>query len=133
MARISGTEVRKAAQEAGYRSGFEHRVAQQLEAAGVKYEYEPKDGILEYRVNELRKYLPDFRLPGGVLVECKGRLTAADRKKLKLVKEAWPQLDIRLVFQYNNKLNPRSKTRYSDWAEKHGFPWALREVPAEWL
>ena len=126
--------VRKAAEKAGYRSGFEHRVAQQLTAAKASFDYEPKDEVIEYEVHELRKYLPDFRLNGsGVIVECKGRLTAADRKKLKLVKTQYPKKDIRLLFMYNNKLNPRSKTRYSDWADKHGFPWALKDIPEDWI
>lgn len=88
---------------------------------------------MSYNIDETRVYLPDFRLPNGIIVECKGRLTAADRKKLKLVKEQHPDKDIRLVFMYDNKLNPKSKTRYSAWAEKLGFPWALKAVPVQWI
>lgn len=88
---------------------------------------------MEYEVHELHKYLPDFVLGNGIVVECKGRLTSADRKKMLLVKKQNPKKDIRLLFMCNNKLNPRSKTRYSDWAEKNGFPWALKRIPQEWL
>lgn len=132
MPTISKSAIRREAKEQGFRSGFELKVAGRLDELKADYEYEPKSAVLEYTVNEKRKYLPDF-VVGDIVIECKGRLTAADRKKLKLVKEQHPGLDIRLVFQYNNKLNPRSKTRYSDWAEKHGFPWALRVVPKEWF
>jgi hypothetical protein len=126
--------VRKAAEKAGFRSGFEHSVAKSLTARGADFDYEPKDEVIEYEVHELRKYLPDFRINAtGIIVECKGRLTAADRKKLKLVKQQYPEKDIRLVFQFNNKLSPRSKTRYSDWAYKNGFQWALKDIPEEWL
>ena len=99
----------------------------------ASFDYEPKDGKLSYRIEENHTYLPDFRLGNGVIVECKGRLTPKDRKKLKLVKDGHPDKDIRLVFQYNNKLNPRSKTRYSDWAEKNGFLWAVKDIPQAWL
>ena len=87
---------------------------------------------MEYEIHELHKYLPDFRI-GKMYIECKGRFTAADRKKMRLVKEHNPKKDIRLLFMSNNKLNPRSKTRYSDWAEKNGFKWAIKRIPEEWL
>lgn len=89
--------------------------------------------MLRYKVEEERKYLPDFVI-GDVVVECKGRLTAADRKKLLLVRTQHPGLDLRLVFMYpNNKLSSKSKTRYWEWAEKNGFKWADKFVPKEWL
>lgn len=86
-----------------------------------------------YKVDETKRYLPDFVLPGNVVVECKGRLTAADRKKMLLVKRQNPDLDLRLLFQFDNKLSPRSKTRYSTWADKNGFPWAVGSIPRGWL
>jgi hypothetical protein len=53
---------------------------------------------------------------------------------MKLVKEANPELDIRLLFQTpNNKITKASKTTYADWADKHGYMWAAKEIPAEWL
>lgn len=126
--------VRKAAQKAGFRSAFEQRVADGITERGGQYDYEPADELMTYKVEEVRKYLPDFRLATGIIVECKGRLTAADRKKLLLVKAQHPDKDIRLVFMYpNNKLSSKSSTRYWQWAEKHGFPWADKDVPTEWF
>lgn len=82
---------------------------------------------------ERRKYTPDFILENGIILETKGRLTAADRKKMLLVKAQHPGLDIRFVFMYpNNKLSAKSKTRYWEWAEKNGFPWCGKEVPKSW-
>jgi len=53
---------------------------------------------------------------------------------MKAVKKQWPKMDIRFVFQNaNNKLNKRSKTTYAQWADKHGFPWAHKRIPEEWL
>lgn len=132
MAGARRTKTRKDAEQAGFRSGFEARVAEQLTERGTDFDYEPKDGIMEYEIHELHKYLPDFRI-GKMYIECKGRFTAADRKKMRLVKEHNPKKDIRLLFMSNNKLNPRSKTRYSDWAEKNGFKWAIKRIPEEWL
>jgi hypothetical protein len=126
------SNTRKEAQAAGYRSGFEYTVARSLTERGVEFEYEPKGAIIEYKVDEVRRYLPDF-VVGGTRIECKGRLTAADRKKLLLVKKQNPKLDLRLLFQFDNKLSTRSKTRYSAWAEKNGFKWAVGSVPREWL
>lgn len=79
------------------------------------------------------RYTPDFTLANGVRIEGKGRFTPSDRTKLLAVKEAHPNLDLRLVFGCNNKLNKKSKERYFDWAEKHGFKYSLREVPKEWV
>jgi hypothetical protein len=49
------------------------------------------------------------------------------------VKESHPDKDIRFVFQANNKIHPKSVTRYSDWAEKHGFKYAIGEAPKDWF
>ena len=88
---------------------------------------------MEYRVEETRKYLPDFVIDKTIVVECKGRLTAADRKKLLLVKKQHPGVDLRLLFQYDNKLSTKSKTRYSNWAEKNGIPYAVESIPRSWI
>jgi hypothetical protein len=87
-------------------------------------------------------YKPDFVLPNGIIVEVKGRFTSLDRAKHKLVKKHHPELDIRFVFGWNNKLNKSSLTRYSDWCDQHGFKYAivatynkkiLASVPQAWL
>lgn len=130
MPTISRSKIRRDAKKAGYRSGFEHQVAKDLTAKGVVFDYEK--GYYEYEVRETRKYTPDFFFDSFV-VECKGRLTAADRKKLLLVKKAHPDLDIRLLFQYDNKITRTSKMRYSDWATKHGFSYAIGSIPKRWL
>ena len=58
----------------------------------------------------------------------------SDRTKHLLIKEQYPDLDIRFLFQNaNNLLRKGSKTRYSDWCEKHGFLYAHKEIPNQWL
>lgn len=116
----------------GYRSGLEERVQQELVSAGISYQYEPFK--LPYTVPESKHtYTPDIVLSNGIIIELKGRLLTADRKKMKLVKEQHPELDIRFIFSTPNaKLSKGSKTTFAMWAEKNGFPWAQKSIPAEW-
>lgn len=116
----------------GYRSGLEDKIAKQLEEAGIPYKYEQRK--IEYRVEKTSKYTPDFELPNGIIVETKGRFVVADRMKHLLVKEQHPDLDIRFVFSNSKvKLSKTSKTTYAQWADKHGFKWADKLIPKEWL
>lgn len=116
----------------GYRSGLESKVSAQLNEAGVSFEYETFK--IEYQVNETRKYTPDFRLPNSIIVETKGRFVAADRKKHLLVQQQHPDLDIRFVFSNSKaKLNKGAKSTYADWCIKHGFLYADKTIPEEWL
>lgn len=117
----------------GYRSGLESKVSQQLSKAGVNFEYESFK--IEYEVNEVRKYTPDFRiLSNGIIVETKGRFLPADRKKHLLVQQQHPELDIRFVFTNSNaKLNKNAKSTYADWCRKHGFLFADKLIPDEWI
>lgn len=117
------------------RSGFEVKTARYLDERKIEYEYE--EDILSYVVPEsTHKYKPDFRLPNGIYVECKGRFTPADRKKMSLVIEQNPDKDIRLLFMLNNKLSRTSKTTYTDWCTKRGIVCHVSskgEIPLDWL
>ena len=112
------------------RSGLERQVADLLDKLKVDYEYENCffPNVIE------NKYVPDFRV-GDVYLETKGYFKPADRRKMKAVKKANPDLDIRLVFQAPyNKISKRSKTTYAKWADKNGFPWcAYYAIPIDWL
>jgi len=124
--------TRQQAIKHGYRSGLEERVSKELSEAGVKYEYETQK--IKYRVEEDRTYTPDFILPNGIIVETKGRFTVADRKKHLLIQKQRPELDIRFVFQTSRaKLYKGSKSTYAQWCEKHGFLYADKSIPEEWL
>jgi len=130
------------------RSKFEARIAQELKDAGVKFKYE----LYSYEYDEpLRKnrarcaacdstsllrtgwYTPDFFLENGVIIETKGRFTAADRRKMDAVKVHHPDLDIKMLFMRNNKIHKRSETYYSDWCVAHGYDWAIKHPKEEWL
>ena len=116
----------------GYRSGLEEKVSEQLTKAKIKFSYETTK--INYEVNETRKYTPDFILGNGIIVETKGRFVQADRKKHLLIKRQHPKLDIRFVFQNSRaKLYKGAKSTYADWCDKHGFMYADKSIPEEWL
>jgi len=52
---------------------------------------------------------------------------------MRLVREQYPDLDIRIFFHKDNKLNAKSNVRYSEWATKYGFIWAVGVIPEEWF
>ena len=115
-----------------YRSMFEAGIADQLDEEGIKFEYE-RETIIYVQPAQTRKYNPDFFLPNGIIVEAKGKWTIEDRKKMVNVIEQNPDLDIRMLFQHDNKLNKRAKQRYSEWCTKRGIVWAVGKVPREWI
>jgi len=119
--------------ELGFRSGLEHMAALDFDKRGVKYKYEPH--TLSYRVNEQKKYTPDFKLKDtDFYLEYKGWFKPADRKKAIMVRDSNPDIEIRFVFQNaNNKIRKGSKTTYADWCDKNGFKWAEMYVPDHWL
>ena len=129
----SNSRARRAALKHGYRSGFEHKVSEQLTERKIKFGY--VDTVIEYTIPERKsKYTVDFTLPNGILVETKGRWVAADRKKHLLIKKQQPELDIRLVFQSaKSKISKGSKTTYADYCDKHGIQWAEKQIPESWI
>jgi Phage endonuclease I len=115
------------------RSGLEEALALQIDRAGVPVEYE--EDILKYnKPQRLSRYTPDFRLPNGIRVEGKGLFTSADRVKHLLIKEQWPDEDIRFVFSRSSQvLRKGSNTTYADWCVKHGFRYADKVIPTSWF
>jgi len=114
-----------------FRSGLEYRLAKELEDSGFTYEYE------KLRIKYQRKpstYTPDFELHNGIIIEGKGRFISSDRAKHLLIKEQRPELDIRFVFSNSSsKLYKGSNSTYASWCEKHGFLYADKLIPKDWL
>jgi hypothetical protein len=117
----------------GYRSGLEEKIAASLARRGEQAAYEAT--VLAYTMPEkARRYTPDWVLSNGIIVESKGRFVTADRQKMVAVKKAHPHLDIRFVFSNSKtRIGKTSTTTYGMWAEKHGFPYADKDVPDAWL
>lgn len=119
---------RSAVPKDGKRSTLEADLCQWMREEGLAFEYEPDGSQLSY----LLTYQPDFRLPNGVLVEAKGYFDSADQTKMRRVKQAHPEVDIRFVFPRDNRI-PRTKMYYSDWCRKNGFTYHIgRTIPKEW-
>jgi hypothetical protein len=124
--------IRQRAIVAGYRSGLEETISLQLASLAVPVLYETEK--IRYEVNEIRTYTPDFKLPNGIIIESKGRFVAADRKKHLLIQKQHIFLDIRFVFSNSKaKLTKGSKTTYGDWCKQHGFLYADKLIPEEWI
>lgn len=137
-----------AALEHGYKSGLEDKVAEQLKALGFEPNYEKLK--LYYIIPEsTHSYRPDFiprravlepsfiyqfKSPRILVIETKGRFLLEDRKKHILLKQQYPNLDLRFVFT-NSKTPIRkgSKTTYGMWCNKEGFKYADKLIPKEWL
>jgi hypothetical protein len=117
----------------GFRSGLEDKVADQLRAQGIDPQYEQFK--IEYtKPARKAKYTPDFRLPNGLFIETKGRFITEDRQKHLLIKAQHPEYEIRFVFSNSRaRLSKTSKTTYADWCLKHGFRFADKRIPQEWI
>lgn len=126
--------AKEVAKLAGMKSMGEVRCAADLEARGVPFSYETTTLSYQYKP---QTYTPDFDLYVGgkkVIIEYKGKLDRATRKKLLAIKECNPDVDICLVFEKgNNKILKGSKTTYLAWAKKAGFKANEGVVKEEWL
>lgn len=117
----------------GFRSGLEEKIASELRAAGVPFQFESRK-ITYLKPEKLATYTPDFVLPNGIIVETKGRFVTADRQKHVLIQKQHPDLDIRLVFSNSRgRISKQSKTTYAMWAEKYGFKFADKSIPKAWI
>lgn len=130
------------------RSGYEYKIRDWLDEQSIDYEYEKL--VLEYtstvrggictecggkKVGKKRKYTPDFVITRSdyseLIVEAKGRFTSADRSKMRDVRKAHPNRDIRMLFQ--NRYG-KAKQDCIAWCEKNSFDYAFGiEVPSTWL
>ena len=129
----SKSSTRKRALKAGYRSGLEEQTAKDLKKRKVLFTYE--ETKIKWLDSKIRTYTPDFELPNGVIIETKGRFVAADRRKhLEIKKQFGDKYDIRFVFTNSRaKLYKGAKSSYADWCNKHGFLYADKTIPEEWL
>ncbi len=126
------SERRRHAIKNGYRSGLEDDIAKDLKDRGVNFEYEKLK--VQWQLLENKTYTPDFKLPNGNIIESKGRFVQADRKKHLIIQDQHPFLDIRFVFSNSrSKLYKGAKSTYGDWCNKHGFLYADKRIPDEWL
>jgi hypothetical protein len=137
--------------EPEFRSGLEKDAAEKLTAAGVPFGYESQ--TISYTVPAREaKYHPDFSFENcPIILEPKGRFggtyafkgrqmgnskdaAVKERQKFILLKEQHPEWDIRFIFsRAKTPIYKGSKTTYGKWATDHGFKWAEKVVPDEWI
>lgn len=136
-----------------YKSRFEQNIARYLDSISCPFKYEEVTYFYRHPVKNgrcldcesknvvrFRKYTPDWLIPvrdQDIIIESKGKFDQAGRSMMASVREEYPTLDIRFIFQRNNKISRSSKTRYSDWADRHGFPHYIVKggiyIPDEWI
>jgi len=106
----------------GFKSNLERYIDAILKRNKFGYIYEP--GNITYIQPEVkRRYLPDWT-KDDVILEAKGRFTTADRKKMLLLKEQYPEKQIVMLFgKADNKLSKKSKTSYADWCNNNNIAW----------
>lgn len=124
---------RQRALAAGYRSGLEEEIARSYADRNVPVEYETKT-IRYVRPARNARYTPDFIQPNGIVIETKGQFKTDDRQKHLFIKDQHPDLDIRFVFSNpNTRISKTSQTTYAMWCETHGFLYAKKTVPEDWV
>lgn len=116
--------------EPKFRSGFEKSVWDRAKRNKKKLEYESRK--LGYVLHN--NYIVDMVLPNGICVECKGRFTVSDRRKMLAVIEQNPKIDIRMVFMRPNcrLTKSRNSSTYEEWCRKHNIEYAIGHIPIEW-
>lgn len=119
-------------------NGFEAKLYKELKGGIRKAEIGFETEQIEYEVPSVKAvYTPDFVVifPDGrkMYIEAKGFLRPEHKKKMTLVKRQHPDLDIRFVFYRDLKMSKTSKTTYSMWAGRLGYPWAVGSIPKAWL
>lgn len=120
-----------------YRSSFEPQIAKILSHHKPQYKYDYLYETETFTINIPKKYKPDFviTMPSGVVkvIECKGYFPQEDRDKVLSFVEQYPEIDFLIVFERNNPVHGNPKFRYSNWCEKNGIKWAIKEVPEDFL
>lgn len=103
------------------RSKLEMQFEEILIENQANYDYEITQ--ISYKIPESQHtYTVDWTLPSGIFIETKGYLSDhQERTKYILLKQQYPELDLRFVFANNQKLCGGMKTTHAQWAEKNGF------------
>ena len=120
----------KANKTGKYKSGLEAQVAKWTKKYNGKYESETISYV------QPKRYKPDFVFTNTDgrkwYLEVKGWFRYEDQAKMKAVKFSSPDLDIRMYFPHDNKVQS-SKMKNSEWCEKYGFPYAIGKIPRSWF
>lgn len=124
-----------------YKSTLEASVAKQLAEYKIHFTYE-SCRLLYTIPSSTHYYTPDFNTHPYLKLECKGvgpryGLTKECKQKMLLVKEQFPEIEIRFIFWDSNAITGngkgRSKITYGEWAKLNGFKYSHKTIPEEWI
>jgi len=119
-----------------YASKFESQVAERIHSLQDKHGFETRYEEVKLEYTLKKHYTPDFQITrsdGSIIyVESKGYFDRDARTKMLAVKDQHPDKVFVLLFEQDNSLFRKSKTRYSDWARQHGFDYSVQEIPERW-
>ena len=100
------------------------------------FEFKYESEGIPYTLPE-RVYVPDFlikRSDGSIIyIEVKGYLDNEATRKMRAVKACNPDKTFVFLFAKDNPIRKGAKMKYSDWAKKNDFDYAIGEVPERWL
>lgn len=130
-----------------YASGLEKKIFDDLDKRGIKYEYEPETFRYQRPVRRAtclgcgggaisiqRRYTPDAKVEGSWYLEVKGKFDSENRSAMEDFLGGSPGIELRFIFQRDNWITSKQKSKYSDWAKKVGVKFHIGEgVPEEWL
>ena len=119
------------------KGGLEPRVYDTLLAfKGRDYKISYESEVIKYFIEG--NYLPDWVLETKdgrtIFIEVKGYFRPNDLKKMDAVKKSNPDLNLKMVFEKNNRLPKAKVKRDSDWCEERNVPWILlKDITKEWI
>jgi len=137
----------KRSEQVLWRSQYERKIREWLDAYGVRYKYEGAHYAITVKIPGVKcadcgskavyrdtTYTPDFYFRDtGVVMEAKGKFDARARKIALAMQEQHPHIDYRILLQRDNWISGKKKQRYSDWLKKHQIPYAVGKYPPpEW-
>jgi len=112
-----------------YKSTLESKIHKRL-PKGSQYE----DTKVKYFIP--KTYTPDFTVTTKsgqtFFLEVKGYFRYEDQQKMRHVMMCNPELDIRMYFPNDNKIQGSTMTN-SQWCEKYGFKYAIGRFPRGWF
>ncbi len=119
------------------KSKLETKIVSILNSTNKPWKYEVTK--ISYVIPEsVHTYTVDFSiLNSSILIEGKGYLSDhTERSKYLQIKEQYPDIDLRFVFENPNKLCGGMKQTHAEWATKHAFKFcSIRDVETikEWV
>lgn len=138
-----GKKIKKS-KRALFRSGLERKISIALKRKKIEHSYESLK--IKYELHLYRVYTPDFvvttKSGKTIIIEAKGIWDETDRKKHLIIKQQYPDLDIRFIFSNSKtKIRKGSQTSYADICnglgrgDYKGITWqfADKKIPQEWL